>query len=75
MLIRNESECFACLEGHKDRLRDAERRRLITQKPMGQKKGHRLRRALAWLGHRLVVWGRRLQERNCAPGQVLGSGL
>jgi hypothetical protein len=74
MLIRNESVCFACLEGYRDRARDAERRRPFTQKPMGQKKGHRKRRALAWLGHRLVSWGRRLEERNCAPCQPLRSG-
>jgi hypothetical protein len=75
MLIRNEAACWACLEGFRDRRRDAERRRLTAQKPMGQRKRHRLRKVLVWLGQRLVIWGTRLEEGNCPACQPLRSGL
>jgi hypothetical protein len=64
MLIRNEAVCWACLEGFRDRRRDAERRRLAVQKPVQQRKGARVWRVLVRLGRRLVIWGRWLEERD-----------
>ena len=75
MLTRNEAVCWACLEGFRDRWRDAERRRLTIQKPMVRRKRHRLRRVLVWFGQRLVIWGGRLEEGNCAACHPLRSVL
>jgi hypothetical protein len=75
MMVRNESEYWDCPGGCGDPLRDAEQSSLTAEKPMGQKRGHRVRRVLVWLGHRLVAWGRRLGKRNCASGEPLRSGL
>ena len=48
----------------KDLLREAEKARLVRQARAGQeRRNHLYCWALTWLGHRLVVWGRRLQER------------
>jgi len=55
---------LVCWEQSKDRLREAERYRLVRQALAGrQGRARFLRRALIWLGRCLVVWGRRLQER------------
>lgn len=51
-------------ERHKDLLREAEGHRLVRQALRGCEKHDRFhRRALIWLGHRLVAWGALLQER------------
>jgi hypothetical protein len=75
MMVRNESECSACPEGRGDLLGDSEQSSFTTQNSTGQKRGHRARRVLVWLGHRLVAWGRRLEERNCAVRLPLSSCL
>ena len=51
-------------EQNKDRLREAERHRLVQQ-ALAARRGRdsALFRSLTRLGHCLVVWGQRLQER------------
>jgi hypothetical protein len=75
MLIHNEAVCWVCLEGFRDRRRDAERRRITGQRPMPQRKGSRVRRVLVRLGRYLVIWGRWLEERDCHTCEPLRSGL
>ncbi len=51
-------------ERYKDLLREAERHRLVQQSlPDRRKRNCLSRRALSWLGRRLVAWGQHLQER------------
>ena len=53
---------------HTDLLFKAECCRLVKRALSGSEKQSRFYcRALAWLGHRLVIWGWRLQERYGAP--------
>ena len=51
-------------EYYADRLREAERYRLVRRVMAGHPRPRRpYYRAFAWLGQRLVAWGDRLQER------------
>ena len=51
-------------ERYKDRLREAERDRLVLHELALRRKRDRFhRRAMTWLGRGLVAWGWRLQER------------
>jgi hypothetical protein len=51
-------------ERYKDFLREAEHERLVQQALAGREKRDRFyRSALAWLGCRLVEWGKSLQRR------------
>ena len=55
---------LVCRRDIRDRLREAERDRLVRRVLAGHRTGDRfLVRALAWLGRYLVAWGQRLQER------------
>ena len=59
---------------HTEHLREVERRQLARQTPEGQKRSDRFSSVLLWLGRRLVVWGRHLEERNVArPASQAGS--
>ena len=67
----NLLDYLAWQERTEDLVREADRARLVKQMKRGQ--GRRTRfysRALAWLGHRLVAWGRRLQEFDGAATAV-----
>jgi hypothetical protein len=63
-------------EYNRDRLREAERYRLMKQACLARRRQDRFYcRALTWLGRRLVDWGSHLQERYAAladPG-LLGA--
>ena len=51
-------------ERYKDFIREAERDRLVQQALAGrERRDNFYRRALAWLGCRLVEWGKSLQRR------------
>jgi hypothetical protein len=50
-------------EHYKDLLRQAENERLIRQARARHRRPELYRRAMAWLGRRLVTWGASLQER------------
>ena len=51
-------------EQNEDRLREAERHRLVRQVVSTRRGRDRvLAQALTWLGRCLIVWGQRLQER------------
>jgi hypothetical protein len=55
---------LVCREQGKDRLREAERHRLVRQALAGRRGRDRvLPRVLTWLGGYLVAWGQHLQER------------
>ena|GEM_PF-977222 len=61
------SDLLVQKECRKDLLREVEQYRLVQQALSGRKKYRRFYcRALIWLGHRLVAWGYRLQERYSA---------
>ena len=58
------TDIVARQERYADLLREAETERLIRQAMgRGQAHGRFHCRALSWLGHHLVTWGCRLQER------------
>ncbi len=60
-------------EQYKDLMREAESYRLAHKVLTGHERSNRFYSgALTWLGHRLVVWGRRLQERygTAAPAPI-----
>lgn len=58
---------------HTEHLREAERRQLARHSK-GQKRSDRFSSVMLWLGRRLVVWGRHLEERNVArPASQAGS--
>ncbi len=60
----NWNDVLTQRERYKDLLREAERARLVSQAPAGDRGKDRLhRRALTWLGLRLIAWGCYLQER------------
>ena len=64
-------------ERYKDFLREAERDRLVQQVLAGRERRDQFYRpALAWLGCRLVEWGKSLQQRydNVAPASQLVAG-
>jgi len=46
-----------------DRLREADKYRLVRIALRGRGQGRLYPRVLAWLGSRLVAWGQRLQTR------------
>jgi hypothetical protein len=69
----NVLDYWARLERYKDLVREADRARLVSQAQNGQKRGNCLSGVLIWLGRRLVVWGRRLEERYGAEPQPLRS--
>ncbi len=55
-------------ERYKDFLREAEHDRLVQQVLAGRERRDRFYRpALAWLGCRLVEWGKSLQQRYGTP--------
>ncbi len=55
-------------ERYKEILREAERDRLVQQVLAGRERRDRFYRpALAWLGCRLVEWGKSLQQRYGTP--------
>ena len=63
-MFLSETSSLIHQERYKDLLREAERYRLAQQALAGREKRDRFhRRALTWLGGRLVAWGWRLQER------------
>ena len=63
-MFLGERDSLVYREHYKDLLREAEKARLVRQMQAGQESRERFhRRALTWLGRRLVVWGWRLQER------------
>ena len=63
-MFLSERDSLVYREHYKDLLREAEKARLVRQMQAGQERRERFhRRALIWLGRRLVVWGWRLQER------------
>lgn len=74
MSVPNEVECLACPGGRRDLSGGPLGGSPANRKPVGQQKGHFLRRSVVWAGSRLVVWGRRLEERNCAH-RLSHSGL
>jgi hypothetical protein len=56
---------LVCREQVRDRRREADRYRLVRLALAGRPRRPRyLSRTLAWLGHRLVVWGRGLEQRS-----------
>lgn len=69
-------DVLAQQERYADLLREAAKERFLQQVVAGRGMRDRAyRRALAWLGHRLVTWGRRLQERyGAAAAAVQVSG-
>ena len=73
MMSGNWLDDIACLERYEDLVHEAERARLASQARKGQKRDRRFSWALIWLGRRLVVWGRRLEERYGAEPQPLCS--
>jgi len=52
------------MDRHTERVREAERRQFIRQTLEEQKRRARFSFVLVWLGRRLVVWGRHLEERS-----------
>ena len=54
-------------ERYQDFIRDAERERLARRARAASKSAHFYSQALAWLGYRLAMWGRHLQERYSNP--------
>ncbi len=53
-------------EVYRDLLREAEGERLVQRVLTGRQKGDSAyRRALAWLGRQLIVWGKHLQGNYC----------
>jgi hypothetical protein len=62
---------LVCRERNKDRWREADHYRLV-QLALARHPGRPryLCRALTWLGHRLVVWGRGLEQRYAQQGRV-----
>ena len=69
-------DVMAQQERYADLLREAAKERFLQQLVAGRGRHDRFyHRALAWLGHRLVTWGRRLQERyGAAAAAVQVSG-
>jgi hypothetical protein len=63
-MLPNERDFLVRREHYKDLLREAERARLVRQARAGEERRNLFyRRALTWLGRRLVGWGWHLQER------------
>lgn len=63
-MFMNQLGIEACQERFKDLQCEVERVRLAAQAQTGRERRDRFYfGALAWLGHKLVVLGRRLQER------------
>ena len=54
-------------ERYQDFIRDAERERLARRARAASKSARFYSQALAWLGYRLAMWGRHLQERYSSP--------
>jgi hypothetical protein len=78
-MFPNELEFLVRREHYQDLLGETERARLVRQARAGQEscvlsvskgRNHLYRRALTWLGGRLVVWGWHLQERYGAATAV-----
>jgi hypothetical protein len=64
MLVDVYVAWLVCQERKRDELREADRYRLVQLALAGRPRRPRyLPRALAWFGHRLVVWGRGLEQR------------
>jgi hypothetical protein len=64
MLLDGYVAWLVCRERNRDQRREADRYRLVQLALAGRPRRRRyLSRALAWLGHRLVVWGRGLELR------------
>ena len=60
---------------HADLLREAANERMVRQARAGREEQDRLiGRALAWLGARMVAWGRRLQARYGAATTAAACG-
>jgi len=63
---------LVCRERNRDQRREADRYRLVRLALAGHQGRRRyLSRALAWLGHRLVVWGRGLEQRYGGRGRIV----
>ena len=60
--MANWIDIVVAQEQHKDRLREAERERLVHEARKGRRKRTRVvGPLLVWLGKRLIAWGWRLQ--------------
>ena len=60
-------------ERYQELLREAENERFMRRVWMASPQYHRLRRrALIWLGQRLVAWGQSLQCHSGAPARAAG---
>jgi hypothetical protein len=73
MVLVTRNDQMVKQEQYKDLIREAERYRLVHKGLAGHERGNRFYSgALTWLGHRLVAWGRRLQERygTAAPASM-----
>jgi hypothetical protein len=66
------TDIVARQERYADLLREAETERLVRQVTGRHRRHGRFRRrALSWLGHHLVTWGCRLQERYGAAAAAI----
>lgn len=74
-MLSNEFVYRIGMDRHRERLRKAARNQKLSQTRQKQKRGNRFSSLLVWLGGRLVVWGRHLEDHYGAGPRPLHSGL
>jgi hypothetical protein len=75
MMLPNEGIYLIGMDRHRERLRRAARNRYLCQNWNVHGKSNRFSYPLAWLGRRLVAWGRHLEDRYGAEPRPLHSDL